>query len=132
MRCNTNTTRHYIPRIPSELNKTKKKEPTLSERTFEWKECRYGKRHSGGRSDSNTIPTSYSITFLLICQYPNQHFIHFSCIFIQIRVLRILRLCPAQARLNPAYRTRGTEPPETLRVVRLDPRSDSLTAPLRL
>lgn len=59
-------------------------------------------------------------------------FIHFNCIFIHLRVLRILRLCPAQARLNPAYRTRGTEPPETLRVVRLDPRSDSLTAPLRL
>lgn len=88
--CNANTTRHYIPRIPSELNKKEEERTNTFKKSIQKRVPLWETAFRRG-SDSNTIPTSYSITFLLICQYPDRHFIHFNYIFIQIHLQQISR-----------------------------------------
>lgn len=139
--CRHCPTKTEAPAPPLDLNTTKENNQ-LSEKTFRRRERRLWNgilrecvlTYKGEKRDSNIYSFPYFLFYSISVtkSISSRHFIHLFCIFIHFRVLRILRLSHAPARLNPAYRTQGTEPLVTLRVVRLDPHSDSLTAPLRL
>ena len=56
--CNANTTRHYIPRIPSELNKKEEERTNTFKKSIQKRVPLWETAFRRG-SDSNTIPTSF-------------------------------------------------------------------------
>ena len=100
-----NVTVHYLRNDKEEITVAKEHTHSLrkdiEERAPLWETAFSGvridiqgeERDSIRANEKLAIPITYSITFLLICQHQNRHFIHFNCIFIQTHLLRISRQC---------------------------------------
>lgn len=56
--CNANTTRHYIPRIPSELNKKEEERTNTFKKKHSKESAAMGNGIQEGGSDSNTYPNT--------------------------------------------------------------------------